>query len=112
MRFKVTMISEGCTIITWKRSDLLRALRREPQLKNVFNSIIGQDVALKLFKSNKAINFHMDRDVDDTMHITQRKYDEPPLHSPCKNYFFFIFPASRFDDSSSFSINMISDLTI
>ena len=70
------MISEGCTIITWKRSDLLRALRREPQLKNVFNSIIGQDVAMKLFASNKAIHFHTDRDVDEAIENTQIKYND------------------------------------
>ena len=52
----MTLISEGCTLIAWKRSDLLRVLRQQPQIKNIFNSIIGQDVALKLFKSNKVID--------------------------------------------------------
>lgn len=54
--FEVTLISEGCTIITWKRSNLLRALRQQPQVKNIFNSIVGQDVAKKLFKSNQAMH--------------------------------------------------------
>lgn len=49
--FQVTLISDGCTIITWKRSLLLRTMRKRPQLKNIFDSLIGQDVARKLFKS-------------------------------------------------------------
>ena len=52
----MTLISDGSTVITWKRRDLLRALRKEPHLKNIFDSLIGQDVAKKLFKSQTTTN--------------------------------------------------------
>lgn len=52
----MTLISEGCTLIVWKRSDLMRVLRQQPHIKNIFDSIIGQDVAFKLFKSVKVLD--------------------------------------------------------
>ena len=53
--FQVSLISEGCVIITWQRNTLLKVLRGQNFLKNIFDSIIGQDVAKKLFKSNQVM---------------------------------------------------------
>ena len=47
-------------MIAWKRSDLLRVLRQQPHIKNIFDSIIGQDVALKLFRSVKTLDGNKD----------------------------------------------------
>jgi len=53
--FEVTIKSEGCVIITWNRNALVKIFRREPFLKHIFDSIIGQDVAKKIFAQNKVM---------------------------------------------------------
>jgi len=74
--FEVTVISEGCTLISWKRSDLLRTLRQQPQVKNIFNSIIGQDIALKLFKSNRVLDNANGSEMSNIMYGREDKLHE------------------------------------
>ena len=47
---------EECTFLSWDASALRNSLRRDQFLKNVFNSLIGQDVTSKLL--------HLDRNIE------------------------------------------------
>jgi len=57
--YEVSLISEGCVTIQWKRKTLLKLLRTSAFLKNVFDSLIGRDVAGKLFKSQNTLMQHI-----------------------------------------------------
>lgn len=65
--YEVSIISEGAVIISWNRNALVKVLRKQPFLKNIFDSIIGQDVAKKIFKQNKAMDGVLD-DVEAAKH--------------------------------------------
>jgi len=62
--YEVTVISEGCVIIQWQRKTLLKILRTNTFVKNVFDSRIGRDIASKLFDSQKSLTQHVSVDVD------------------------------------------------
>jgi len=62
--YEVTVISEGCVIIQWQRKTLLKILRTNTFVKNVFDSIIGRDIASKLFDSQKSLMQHVSVNVD------------------------------------------------
>ena len=54
--FEVSIVSDGCTILSWNRNALLRVLCRNPFLKNIFDTIIGQDVTRKISRQYKSMS--------------------------------------------------------
>ena len=86
--FEVSIESEGCVIMTWNRSALVKVLRRQPFLKHIFDSIIGQDVAKKIFSQNKAMFTEPGMPGESTMCATRPDSQrfEPSLRMPTKPY--------------------------
>jgi len=62
--YEVSIVSEGCVIIQWQRKTLLKILRTNTFVKNVFDSIIGRDIASKLFESQKSLMQHVSVEMD------------------------------------------------
>lgn len=53
--YEVTIISDGCVVISWRRNQLRNALRKGAFLKNIFDLLIGQDVTKKLFNTSQMV---------------------------------------------------------
>ena len=95
--FEVSIKSEGCVIISWNRNALVKVFRREPFLKHIFDSIIGQDVAKKIFRQNKTM---FTESTDEAAHTARGLPPSLPQHhdapdnqeQPTKNHLSIRFP--------------------